>query len=39
MRALPLLLAVANREDADVVLALDGANALRVTTHAARDTS
>jgi hypothetical protein len=39
MRALPLLLAVANRTDADVVLALDEANALRVTIHAARDAS
>ena len=36
MRALPLLLAVARREDADVVLAVDEANALKVTIHAAR---
>ncbi|HSD52644.1 MAG TPA: beta-ketoacyl synthase chain length factor, partial [Burkholderiales bacterium] len=36
MRALPLLLAVARGEDADVVLAADEANALTVTIHAAR---
>jgi hypothetical protein len=39
MRALPLLLALANGKDADVVLALDEANALRVTIHAAGEAS
>jgi hypothetical protein len=39
MRALPLLLAVARREAAEVVLALDGSNALKVTIHAARAAS
>jgi hypothetical protein len=39
MRALPLLRAVARREDAEVVLALDGVNALKLGIHAARDAS
>jgi hypothetical protein len=39
MRALPLLLAVARREDVELVLALDGANALKVTIHATRHAS